>query len=583
MNQTKRKTWPIIRRMAVTYLRPYAGQFALAIFFMAVASALTAAFAVMIEPVIDDVLAGGKLDRVWFLGAAIFFLFVGRGVTSYLHTIIMNRTGQRVIGDIQRDLFSHFMGLDLKFFHANPSGHLISRVVNDVMVMRNTAADGMTGLGKSFLTLLFLVGVMFHQDAVLAMAVFIIFPLAAGFVAWIGKRLRKISHRIQDRTASLTDVLSQIFQGVRLVKAYGMEKHEINRAGQAIDAVRDMVIKSVQVGNLSGPVNEFLVGCVVFGIVVYGGYQVAGGHTTAGALLSFITAFSLAYEPIKKLAKLNNNIQVGLGACDRVFDLLDLTAEVKDRPGASDISLSRPDIVFENVEFRYESEEARALNGVSFTLSGGQVTALVGRSGSGKTTIMNLIPRLFDVTAGRILIDGRDVRDITTASLRRNIALVSQDITIFDDTALANIAYGREGATRDEVIRAAKAAEADEFISALPSGYDTRLGEEGLKLSGGQRQRISIARAILRDAPILLLDEATSALDNESERAIQNTLAELQKGRTTLVIAHRLSTVQNADQILVLDAGQVAERGKHDELIRQNGVYARIYGAGLTV
>lgn len=576
------RTWPIIRRMITVYLRPYTAQFLWAVFFMAISSALTATFALMIEPIIDDVLTKGRLEYVWFLATGVFFLFVARGVTTYAHTVIMNRAGQRVIGDIQRHLFSHFMGLDLKFFHNNPSGQLISRIVNDVAVMRNTAADGMTGLGKSLLTLIFLVGVMFHQDAVLASAVFVIFPVAGVFVAWIGKRLRKMSGRIQDNMAGLSDMLSQIFLGIRVVKAYGMEDHEIRRAGGAIDRVRDMVIKSVRVGNLSTPFNEFLVGLVVFGVLVYGGYQVAEGHSTAGQLLSFITAFSLAYEPIRKLARMNNSMQVGLGACDRVFGLIDLEPDVVDAPDCVSVSLSQPDIVFEGVQFQYNDDEKKALNGVSFTIKGGQMTALVGRSGSGKTTIMNLIPRFFDATGGRILVAGHDIRRIKMESLRANIALVSQDITIFDDTVWANIGYGRPGASQDEIVTAAVAAEADEFIRTLPQGYDTRLGEEGLKLSGGQKQRISIARAILRDAPILLLDEATSALDNEAERAIQKTLGELQKGRTTLVIAHRLSTVQNADQIIVLEDGHVMEQGRHLDLMDKNGTYARIYGAGLS-
>ncbi|MBN8521862.1 MAG: ABC transporter ATP-binding protein [Alphaproteobacteria bacterium] len=578
----KLETWPIIRRMIRDYLMKYRVQFGWAILFMAISAALTAAFALMIEPIIDDVLTKGRLEYVWMIGLGVFVLFVLRGVTTYAHTVIMNFAGQRVIGDIQRDLFSHFISLDLKFFHDHPSGQLISRIVNDVSVMRNTAADGMTGLGKSLLTLIFLVGVMFHQDVVLASAIFVIFPLAVVFVMWIGRRLRKMSGRIQDHMASLSDMLSQIFLGVRVVKAYGREGYEINRATQAIDRVRDMVIKSVRIGNLSTPFNEVLVGTVVCGVLVYGGYQVAAGETTAGQLLSFITAFSLAYEPIRKLARMNNSIQVGLGACDRVFGLLDIPPDISDLPDAKAVTFKKPDIVFSRVTFQYHSDEKKALNDVSFTLKGGEMTALVGRSGSGKTTIMNLIPRFFDPVSGSILIDGQDVRHIQIESLRQNMALVSQDITIFDDTVWANIGYGLNGATQDDIIKAAIAAEADEFIRALPQGYDTRLGEEGLKLSGGQKQRISIARAILRDAPILLLDEATSALDNEAERAIQKTLSELQKGRTTLVIAHRLSTVQDADHILVLEEGRVAEQGRHHQLLDQNGIYARIYGAGLS-
>ncbi len=578
----KPRTWPLMKRIMLTYLRPYLGIWLLAMLFMVTSSGLTAAFAVMVEPVIDDVLTAGRIDRVWFLGSSILGLFLMRGWTTYMHTVLMNRTGQNVVADIQRDLFSHFMTLDLKFFHTNPSGQLISRVINDVNVMRNAVIESLTGIGKSLLTLVFLVGVMFHQDWVLGSAVVVIFPIAALFVAWVGRRLRKMSGRLQDDMANLTDKLSQIFQGIRLVKAYGMEGHEKERAGAAITRVRDLVIKSVRVGNLSTPFNELLVGFVVFGIIVYGGYQVNQGATSVGELMSFITAFTLAYEPMKRLAKMNNNVQTGMGAADRVFHMMDIIADVVNHPGALPVTLSQPEILFDQVEFQYDGEEKKALGGVSFVLPPGSVTALVGRSGSGKTTIMNLIPRLFDVTAGAIFIDGADIRSLDLVSLRQNIALVSQEITIFDDTVWANIGYGKPGAYRDEIIKAAIAAEADDFIRTLPQGYDTRLGEEGLKLSGGQRQRISIARAILRDAPILLLDEATSALDNEAERAIQKTLSELQKGRTTLIIAHRLSTVQDADQILVLEEGQVVERGDHAGLLAKGGTYARIYGAGLT-
>ncbi len=570
-----------MRRMITSYLRPYKGQLFLALLFMAVAAALTAGFALMIEPVIDEILTDGNLGKVWLLGGGMFLIFFIRGITTYLHTIMMNKIGQYIVADIQKDQFGHFMGLDLKFFHDNPSGQLISRMISDVNVMRTAVTDSLTGIGKSLLSLVFLVGVMFYQDWVLALAAFMIFPFAAAFVAWIGRRLRKMSGHIQTDLAGLSDLLSQTFQGIRLVKAYGQEPHEKDRSARAIHRVRDLVIKSVRIGNLSTPVNELLVGLVVCGIIVYGGYKVAAGLTSAGELLSFITAFTLAYEPMKKLARLNNSMQTGLGAADRVFEMMDTAPGVKDEEGAVDVALKAPEIVFDNVSFQYEDDEKKALDNVSLTLPAGKVTALVGPSGSGKTTIMNLIPRFFDVGEGHVTIDGHHIKSFTLSSLRAHIALVSQDITIFDDTVWANIGYGKQGAFRDEIIKAAIAAEADEFIRELPQGYDTRLGEEGLKLSGGQRQRIAIARAILRDAPILLLDEATSALDNEVEAAIQQTLSELQKGRTTLVIAHRLSTVQNADQILVLEDGCVAEQGTHGDLIDEDGVYARIHAAGL--
>lgn len=571
----------LLKRLVGVYLRPYAGQLGLALVLMGCAAALTAAFALMIEPVFDDILTNGRLSVVWGLASTVLAIFILRGVLTYLHTVVMNKIGQTVASDIQNHLMTHFMTLDLRFFHHHPSGQLLSRIINDVTVMRATVSEIAINLGKNLLSLIFLIGVMFYQDWKLSIAAFIFFPLCAAFVAWIGRRLRKMSGRIQDYMADLSDLLSQVFQGIRLVKAYGMEDHEKQKTAKAVARVRDNIVKSVRVGNLSTPVIDTLVGVVVFGVIVYGGYQVAAGLTTPGKLISFITAFSLAYEPLKKLAKLNNNLQMGFGAADRVFALLDTQAAVTDKQGAIALHASQPDIKFDDVSFHYEAEEKAALKNVSFLIPGGKVTALVGRSGSGKTTILNLIPRFFDVTSGTVTIDGHDVRDVTLASLRENMALVSQDITIFNDTVWANIGYGRKGAYQDEIIKAAIAAEADSFIRQLPQGYDTILGEEGLKLSGGQKQRISIARAILRDAPVLLLDEATSALDNEAERAIQDTLAQLQQGRTTLVIAHRLSTVQNADQIVVMEEGAVAEIGRHDDLLERGGVYARIHSAGL--
>ncbi len=575
------KTMPLVKRIMRDYISAHWWTLAMAVGFMIVAAAMTAAFATIIEPVIDQVLVAGQTSRIWALGLGIFIIFFVRGIASYFETILMNKIGQAVVATIQKQLFGHFMDLDLKFFHNNPSGQLISRVTSDVEVVRKALTGTLTGIGKSVITLVLLVAVMFYQDWVLALGAFTIFPFIVIFVAWIGKRLRKMSGNIQIGQAVLSDRLSQIFQGVRLVKAYNREEYEKNLAGNAIQHVRDLMLKSVRIANLSTPVNETLVGLVVLGIIVYGGYQVAAGESTAGQLLSFITAFTLAYEPMKKLARLNNALQMGLGAADRVFDMLDTDIEVRDKYDAKTLTTNSPEIEFENVDFCYDLEdEAKALKGVSIKIPYGKVTALVGHSGSGKTTVMNLIPRFFDVTKGRVLIDGIDVRHVTKVSLRENISLVSQDITIFDDTVWANIGYGRDGAFQDEIIKAAIAADADDFIRALPKGYDTKLGEDGVSLSGGQRQRISIARAILRDAPILLLDEATSALDNEAERAIQATLSKIQKGRTTLVIAHRLSTIKDADQIIVMDKGQVIERGNHGELLARGNVYAQMVKAG---
>lgn len=574
-------TWTLVKRLVRDYLRPYLRSLGAALLFMLAASALTATFAGLMEPVMDHVLVEGNKPLILPLAFGVLFCFVSTGICTYLHTVIMNKVGQGIVSDIQKDLFARFMVLDLAFFHRNPSGQLLSRVVNDVAMMRASVADSLTGMGRSVITLVFLIGVMFYQDWKLTLMALAVFPTAGGFLTYVGRRLRKISGNIQQEIGFLSDHLSQIFQGIRQVKAYGMEEHEQRRAADAIDRVRNLMIKAVRVGTLSVPVNEILVGLAIFAIVVYGGFQVADGNTTVGSLVSFITAFALAFEPMRRLAKLNNTLQMGLGCADRVFEMMDLEPAIKDRTNGKILHAAQPEIRFEHVFFSYQDAETPALRGVSLSIPAGKVTALVGPSGGGKSTIMNLIPRFYDVDEGRVLIDGIDLRDLSLQSLRRNIAMVSQDITIFDDSARANIAYGRADATEEEIIAAARAAEADDFIRAMADGYDTKLGEDGVKLSGGQRQRIAIARAILRNAPILLLDEATSALDTGAEQAIQKSFSELQKGRTTLVIAHRLSTVQNADQIVVLDQGQVVEQGRHDDLIALGGLYARMYRAGL--
>ena len=571
----------LMKRLVKEYLWPYMGHMRLAIFFMFIVAAMTAALAQLMQPIMDDVLNGDDKALIVPFGIALFVTFFIRGFATYFSTIIMVKIGQSIVADIQRDLFAHFLRLDLAFFHSNPSGQLISRVTNDVQVVRAAIADSLTGIARSLITLFFLVGVMFYQNVMLSIAAFLIMPLAAGAVIYIGRRLRKVSRSVQFEFANLTDRLSQIFQGVRQVQAYGMEKHEAERANSVIDRVRDLNIKSVRIGNLSTPINEILIGLVAGSIIIYGGFQIHEGAMTTGQLVAFLTAFTMAYEPMKKLAKLNNTVQVGLGAAERVFQMLDIKPAIKDRRGAKAITKKKPGVEFKGVEFTYENAEMKALSDISFTAKPGKVTALVGPSGGGKTTIINLIPRFYDVQGGSVNVGGQNIRDIKLASLRQHISLVSQDITIFDDTIAANIAYGRAGASQKDIEKAARQAAADDFIKSFPEGYETQVGEDGVKLSGGQRQRISIARALLRDAPILLLDEATSALDNESEKAVQEALDVLGKGRTTVVIAHRLSTVQNADQIIVLNNGAIAEQGTHEELMKKKGLYDKMYKAGL--
>jgi subfamily B ATP-binding cassette protein MsbA len=417
---------------------------------------------------------------------------------------------------------------------------------------------------------------MFYQDTTLACLAFFAFPVAFLPIIRIGRRMRKITTNAQHENAQWTTMLEQVFQGARLIRAYGMEKYEISRAAKMIETLFQLNQKSCRTRSASHPIMESLGGVAVVCVIMYGGNEVIQGHQTTGAFISFIGALLLAYEPMKRLAHLNSNLQEGIAAAIRIFNDLDQPPTIVDALDAVSLPRVKGRIDFEHVTFRYESSETNILEDISFSLEAGKRVALVGPSGGGKSTIMNLIPRLYDVTQGRILVDGVPLRQAALATLRKNIALVSQEIMLFDDTVAANIAYGNLEATQEDIITAAKGAAAHDFILDLPQGYNTLVGEAGFRLSGGQRQRLSIARAMLKDAPILLLDEATSALDTESEQIVQEALVKLMVGRTSLVIAHRLTTIMDADEILVIEGGKIVERGSHTDLVAQGGLYTRL-------
>lgn len=580
---------PLIKRLVSTYLRPYTRQVLGAVLCLLIAASMTALFARLIQPVMDDVLSRAGSDpsaraMILPIGLSIFTCFAVRGLAGYGQTVQMSRIGQWIIRDIQNDLFRHLVRLDLGFHNANPAGQLTSRMVSDVNVMRAAVTDALAGIASSALTLLFLIIVMIIQDWQLSLIAFITLPVASFLVSYLGKKLRNISKSIQDHTATLTDRLAEVFSGIRMIQSYGLEQTESARMAGTVEQVRKHSIKSVRVSEMLTPINEILIGITVFTIIVYGGYKIAHGDATPGSLMSFIAAFALAYEPMKKLGKMNNVLQLGLGAAERVFALMDTPTKMTDTPDAQPLTLSSPPtITFDHVSFQYHTNDtltdpAKTLSDIDLIFPSGKVTALVGPSGGGKSTLINLILRFYDPSAGRIFINGDNMRSLTIDSVRSHMALVSQDVTLFNATVRDNILLGRMDADMAMVIAAARAAAAHDFIMELPNGYDTIIGASGVLLSGGQRQRLSIARAMLRNAPILLLDEATSALDNESERAIQESLSALQSGRTTIVIAHRLSTIRHADQIVVMDGGRVIEAGRHDELIAHGGMYARLHG-----
>ena len=569
-------TYALVKRLLKESVRPYLKWIGFALVGMVFVAGATAASAWLMKPVINDVFVAKNKEFLLPISIAVLVTFAIKGLANYAQSVIMHYVGQRIITDTQHRLYGHLTRMDLGFFHQTPTGSLISRFTVDINMMRAAVSNALTGIGKDFLTLIFLVVVMFIQDLYLAVIAFVVFPVAILPIVKLGRRIRKVTVSTQEELGQFTTILEQSIQGARVVKAYGMEEYEKGRFRNIAERVFQLVFKSLRIRAMASPIMETLGGIAVALVIFYGGFRVIEESMNPGAFFSFITALLLAYEPMKRLANLNTSLQEGLASAQRLFGLLDTKPNITDKPNAATLKIKGGNIVLNQVNFSYMPEHP-VINGISLSVPAGKLVALVGPSGAGKSTILNLIPRFYDVDSGIIKIDGIDVRDATLDSLRGNIALVSQEITLFDDTVRANIAYGRPDASEKEITQAAKNAAAHEFIEAMSNGYDTYVGERGTKVSGGQRQRLAIARAMLKNAPILLLDEATSSLDTESEREVQAALMELMKGRTTLVIAHRLSTVIEADLIHVIDNGKLVESGNHPELLSKNGTYARLY------
>jgi subfamily B ATP-binding cassette protein MsbA len=559
------------------YAAPYRLRLVWAVVAMLVYAVASAFLTAQIKAILDDVLP--RQEHVAEVALIIVGAYLLKGLGGYLSNYLMSDVGQRVVRDLRNHLHAHMLNQSAGFFARRSTGQLLSRITNDVGQVQHVVSETIGDLLQESLALVGYGVLLFYYDARLALVCITGAPIIVYPLAQLGRRLRKTTRRSQEALEHLSHVAAESFAGHRIVKAFGAEARESARFSAASSQLYRTNMTVTSIVSILPPLMELLGGFAIAGALYYGSREIAAGRLTTGEFTTFIAALLLMYGPVKKLSRVNASLQQAIAAAERVFEVLDRHTEVVEKPGAAPLAPFIRTLEFDNVIFAYDDGHGRPiLRGVSFTANAGQMIAIVGRSGAGKTTLVNLIPRFYDVTSGTLRVDGVDVRDVTLASLRAQVGIVTQETVLFDDTIARNIAYGRPGAGRHDIEAAARAAHAHEFILALPEGYDTAIGERGQRLSGGQRQRLAIARALLKDSPLLILDEATSSLDTESELLVQEALANLMKNRTSFVIAHRLSTIRRADAILVMDRGRIVEVGRHDELLaRQGSLYARLY------
>ncbi len=575
--QSRRLFWRFVQDWIVPRWR----QMLWALLLMTCLAAVTGGYPMIIKASFDTLMADDGANLLIVLGAIITITML-RSIFLYLQTVATQRIVTRMSTDIQKDAFTHLINADFARMTRETPGRLLSRLTNDINFLQQAVQASLNTAVRDTLMVIALVASMIYLDPLMSLFVLGVYPIAALPIAVISERLRKVAKRTQTELGDMTSLLAENLGASRLIKTYRLEDYASERVHGSFEQVFNLKMKAVRNRARLDPVLEALGGFAVAGVIAFAYWRIASGISTVGDFMGFVTALLMAAQPIRALGNLTGRIQEGLAAAERLYGLLDEKPSIVDAPDAKSLAITTGTISFEDVSFGYEqSSEQRAIEDFTLQVCGGTTVALVGRSGAGKSTVINLVPRLFDVTQGQISIDGQDIRSVTLQSLRSSIALVSQDITMFDDTIRANIALGRLDASEDEIISAARDAAAHEFILAQPNGYDTMIGASGLRLSGGQRQRIALARAILKDAPILLLDEATSALDTQSEQLVQTALARFTENRTTLVIAHRLSTVQNADLICVMEDGRIIETGRHSDLISREGPYAQLAQAQL--
>jgi subfamily B ATP-binding cassette protein MsbA len=559
------------------FAKPYRGRLVAALAAMLIYAGASWLLALQIKPIFDEVLP--SREHLGVVTALVLGAYLLKGLGSYASVYLMTDVGQRVVLDVRTRLFRHILGQSAGFFARRTSGQLLSRVTNDVGQVQQAVSETIGDLIRESLALLGYAFLLFWYDARLAIVCMTGTPLVLYPLVRLGQRVRRTTRRSQEALEDLSHITAEAFTGHRIVKAFGAEGHEAERFYRAAWRLYRTNLKIASTVSSLPPIMECVGGLAVVAALWYGSREIARGQLTTGDFAGFLFAAFMMYTPIKKLSRVNATLNQAIAASERIFEMLEIHSEVLDRPAARPLAPLAREVEFRNVGFQYDDGDGRQiLKGVSFTVKAGQAVALVGSSGAGKTTLVNLVPRFFDVTAGAILVDGVDIRDVTLRSLRAQVGMVTQDTVLFDDTIAHNIAYGSPHASDAEIEAAARAAHAHEFIDHLPLGYETRIGERGQRLSGGQRQRLAIARALLKNPPILILDEATSALDTESERLVQEALARLMQNRTSFVIAHRLSTARRADFIIVLDRGRIVETGRHEELVaRPGGAYAKLH------